>query len=548
VVAFDDCYARRMVSGELIVDGAITAVKIAANAVTADAIAAGSIMVSQFVGPPSQLVPNGGFEFGTPATIPQNFAGWNGGGNKALNAATAYSGVQCLQVQLPAGGTAYFVCDSVPVEVGRRIGIKLKARGWSSNPDATAVVTPDILWYKQDGTFLGSSPGTGLAVGNSNTWLVGGLNVSTVPAGAVKARFGVAFSATLGSSNAWVDDIEAYYVDDDVSHAAGNVVIDSTGITISNGKLTLQDEFGKTTMVASGFSGSWTDFIRLGLYNARFTDLTVGTLAVGRTAALPYWTLDQTVGAPVFTGLSGGGVKITFAALSDLAGMSSDKVPVRPGSAMQVGYSYKVNRAAGTLVIRGYVYWYKADGSSSATPYEVFSQQTLTASVSALTWLTNAVLVPDDAVQANLLLTVEETVSHNAANYVSFYATELIDAPVNIATSWKFGDSATAYETPGSGTIHNYDPGAIDDIVIYQVNPSGNLILTGLIAPTLNWRVIVLFNYAAAYTITLKSENANSNAANRFNLPGGVDLVIRAGGAVFLFYNYANSRWFAVAI
>jgi hypothetical protein len=368
------------------------------------------------------------------------------------------------------------------------------------------------------------------------------------PAGAVYALVLLAVNtgATAGSYIYW-DDVELYPLDDDIVHASGNVVIDSTGITIDNGALILKDEFSKTTMVASGFSGSWTDFVRLGLYNARFTDVTVGALTVGRAATLPYWTLTQSVGAPTFTGLSGGGVKVAFAALNNSAGVGSDKVPVRPGTPMQVGYCYKINRAAGTITLRGYVYWYKSDGTSSATVFDTFSQQPFTATVSALTWFTNTVTVPDDAVQANVLVTIEETGTHSASNYASLYAVELIDTPSNIPTGWKFGDSATAYVTPGSGTVNNYNPGAIDSVSILEMAPTAALTLTGMVAPQLGWRLIAMFNYSA-YSITLKNENASSSSANRFNLPGGVDLVIRADGIVLLLYQFTSSRWMAFAI
>ena len=62
-------------------------------------------------------------------------------------------------------------------------------------------------------------------------------------------------------------------------------------------------------MTAGAFSGSWADFVRLGLYNARFQNTLVGSIQEGRTSHLPYWTVDLT-GAGALTGLSGGGIEV----------------------------------------------------------------------------------------------------------------------------------------------------------------------------------------------------------------------------------------------
>ena len=178
------------------------------------------------------------------------------------------------------------------------------------------------------------------------------------------------------------------------------MTIDSTGINITDGALTLQDEFGKSVLGASGFVGSWTDFVRLGLYNARFQSVAVGTLGIGRTSDLPYWTTQQTTGSPVFTGLSGGGVKITFAATGDVGYLYSDKVPVVPGSRVEATATYKANYAAGSFKAIGYVYWYQADGSASSTPNNAFLNDVFATSVTSPRWTANSLTVPSDAASA----------------------------------------------------------------------------------------------------------------------------------------------------
>lgn len=137
--------------------------------------------------------------------------------------------------------------------------------------------------------------------------------------------------------------------------ATPGVFIDSTGILIRDGKLQLEDEFGSTTMEASGFSGSWSDFVALGLYNARFLAGTVGAVGAGRTAALPYWTVVL-VGSPVVSFLSGGGVRVALATGDSSATFISDPVPMAGLSSYEYGANISWREDAGTITVR---LWYE---------------------------------------------------------------------------------------------------------------------------------------------------------------------------------------------
>jgi hypothetical protein len=57
---------------------------------------------------------------------------------------------------------------------------------------------------------------------------------------------------------------------------------------------------------------------------------------------------------------------------------------------------------------------------------------------------------------------------------------------------------------------------------------------------------IVNDNTAAGRTISLLHEDANSAAANRFDLRNDVDAVIDPGGAVDIWYDDTLNRWRAV--
>jgi hypothetical protein len=328
-----------------------------------------------------------------------------------------------------------------------------------------------------------------------------------------------------------------------IQNDSTTVIIDDAGITITDGSLILQDEFATTVMESTGFSGPWTDFIRLGLYNARFVYGNVGVLAEGRTADLPYWTVDNVAGG-VATLLSGGGIKTTFSALSGSTTYDSDLVPVRPGSTMEAGVAYLVNRAAGTLLLNGFIYWFQADGSASATPSVAIFDESATASITSLRWITTSVVVPSDAVLGQLVFYAQETVSHNAANSVTVYAAKLIDAPLAIPAGVYL--AGVTYVTP-SGTDDDYDPGTpTAEIGILIAGTTAAWTLRGMLAPTTEYKMMYLYNYSAN-NITIKHDNAGSAAANRFYTPGAVDLVLGTWNGCLLLYNTLVNRWAVLA-
>lgn len=324
-----------------------------------------------------------------------------------------------------------------------------------------------------------------------------------------------------------------------VANADNSVVITPTGMTISGGALTLEDEFAQTVMEASGFSGSWGDFVRLGVYNARLRGA-VGSLDLGRTSDMPYWYVDYDYAA---VGISGGGVTFTFGANGDVGDLYSDLVPVRPGMTMEAGCAYKLARSSGTIRVVGYVYFYKADGTSAGAV--TFAQLDHTASVSSLRWRRTGILVPDDASTAEVVVGAAETVGHHASNSVSFYAVELVDSPVNIPGGWAIGDDAVVNTASVSGIQDDYDPGSINTTTLYEMDLSGATTLRGLVAPNHDKRLVWLFNYSS-YALTLANENVNSAAANRFHCPGGTNVVVAAGGAALIYYWTTASRWYVL--
>lgn len=201
--------------------------------------------------------------------------------------------------------------------------------------------------------------------------------------------------------------------------ATPGVFIDSTGILIRSGKLTIQDEFGSTAMQASGFDGNWRDFIALGLYNARFQAGTAGAVGLGRTSALPFWTVANVTGTPVLTYVAGGTLRTTWSAINTSKGITSDKVPVVPLRQYEFGFGRTVTWVAGTIRITWRVYWYKGNGSPSATPSTTFTDN-WTAVSSARTEY-QPVTAPADAYLAAVEFISEELVTHNAGNQFDLF-------------------------------------------------------------------------------------------------------------------------------
>lgn len=217
------------------------------------------------------------------------------------------------------------------------------------------------------------------------------------------------------------------------SGVSPGVFIDSTGILIRDGKLVLEDEFGLTTLGASGFSGSWADFVTNGLYNSALRAGVVGTIPNGRTAALPYWTLANGVGSPVATFLSGGGVKITFAALNNQKTMRSDLIAVSPGRSYEVIMDFDTNTPGTTDVhIVLSVGWYDSGGGllAASTLVDTVIPGGLGVTSWALRQSTDTLV---GAYYAAVGISVTEETAHSASAYATVKSMAMV--PSNEAAS-----------------------------------------------------------------------------------------------------------------
>lgn len=233
--------------------GAIGASEIAASAVSADKIATGSLHVGLFGSDARGLIPNGGFEQeAATGSYGETVTGWSAGTSERKLTSTAgefRSTAQALVVKKINGGTGTFQrSDYVPVGLNRRIRVKAWVRGKAGNGSGTVAV--GVFTATRAGAFVGSSFGSGVTVGTNTSWqeITATISLTTATVGKI------AFALSLGSGFAtndeiFVDDVLITYADEDVSHAAGAVTIDSNGVTITNGKLVVSSDGGGTVII-----------------------------------------------------------------------------------------------------------------------------------------------------------------------------------------------------------------------------------------------------------------------------------------------------------
>lgn len=92
-----------------------------------------------------------------------------------------------------------------------------------------------------------------------------------------------------------------------------------------------------------------------------------------------------------------------------------------------------------------------------------------------------------------------------------------------------------------SASQDDWSPGVAD---VYFVTASGNVNITGLVAPASNGFSVTVVNVGQANTITLAHESSSSSAANRLRSSyGGSVILYPDGGSATLVYHAASARW-----
>lgn len=242
----------------------------------------------------------------------------------------------------------------------------------------------------------------------------------TVPAGKTWARLVLYWYAPATATTVNFDNVVCERVAGGLTNSTGRVLIDSSGITI-------QDEFGSTSLNASGFSGSWSDFLAMSLYNGRFAaggnGVTGTAITAGRTSLLPYWTAAIT-GSPTFNWVirnNSGALEIRVGS-GEQVKITSDITPIRAAVNYRVSVTLELTSISGTAGFKmtPKVYWYRGDGTACTTASSTGASFTFTSVSGAFgpsEFASDFVLIPNDARLAKIEIASDPA----GASAVTFY-------------------------------------------------------------------------------------------------------------------------------
>lgn len=336
--------------------GAIGTTQLAAEAITADKLAIGGVL--------GNLLRNGSFEQGSSFdTDVTSLPGWASSGGATLQAATsgyARTGSYVLKV-VGDGSTANpAATQAIPVIAGRRY----RLRGWFAKGGSSTTTEGRFIAHTldADGSFvtfnvINKSLGTSATQDQyEDEW--------TAPDdGTVTAlRIDLRAHGTPANGESFVfEDVVFEALPDAVRNSSAEVVIDSTGITITNGKLVFKDASGSNVLTGAGFGASWFDFIQTRFYNTAFSvpatasgELSVSEVSGGDTeddyadslsSLLPYWVISSKTGAGSFshvadsTASSGKVIRWNGTITAEIY----QDIPVTPGQQYAVVLNWKHN-------------------------------------------------------------------------------------------------------------------------------------------------------------------------------------------------------------
>lgn len=114
----------------------------------------------------------------------------------------------------------------------------------------------------------------------------------------------------------------------------------------------------------------------------------------------------------------------------------------------------------------------------------------------------------------------------------------------NTSASLTGAVSMTGVLSPASfsTTQNNYNPTDLSTASSLRLNPGASSAITGL-AGGASGRQMTLFNISATYNIILRDQDSASDAANRFALANGQDVVLLPNYSCTLQYDTTTGRW-----
>jgi hypothetical protein len=332
----------------------------------------------------ANMLANAGFEFdfqgwttsATPPIIQTDVDPYEGRKRWAVTVSAAYRWANATTMTFKAGRTytaSFWMIASGGATSDTGAGIVfegLSSVALTHEDGTTATATPRRLltvlptsWTRYSVTWLQAADDTsGMVVTNA----YGGNSTGTIAIDAIVVEQS-AIATTFAPGPM------------DLRNTEATVVIDSTGLTIENGKLFLKDEFGATAFDANGIQGSIADYILLNIYNGHFRirPAADGTaIADGRNAALPFWTISRT-GSPavtieteaVYVGL-GNVIQFAPAVNTDTFRAVTDLSQITDGRRYLVELGFVLKKATyggGGHTVAGTAFFYKADRITAAS-------------------------------------------------------------------------------------------------------------------------------------------------------------------------------------
>ena len=128
-----------------------------------------------------------------------------------------------------------------------------------------------------------------------------------------------------------------------------------------------------------------------------------------------------------------------------------------------------------------------------------------------------------------------------------------INGPVNVGPVELFGEltaQGISSDSPGAGTIDNYNPTGFGTCQILRVSPTGSVTITGFVAPSGSAARLVWVINASANGLSIANNGSvgSSAAANRVLCPGGVNFNFTTQSGVLLWYDPTSTRWRIITI
>lgn len=348
--------AAGAITTTLISDSAISTPKLAAGAVSADKLSIGG----------GRYLTNPDFETG-------DITGWaygntGGGGSYYVGNDPSWRSQGAFYAVIATTATGYSELWQIVNGIHYNDYIQVSALV----ANATGLFA--VVWRDNAGVDISTS----LSPGFPSTGGYGGTGpvrrsavLGPAPAGTASVRLIIANTSVNG--DLLIDDVWLSRVGDLIT-SDGNVRIDSSGITILNGKLVFADAYGATVMDGYGFGPAWVSYVINRVYNGDFragstSDIGVTDVGGGDTVAeyqasvtsfLPGWVVLRSDGVVKITSDSAAsGGKCLELSHSGSGGTQTNSIyqdiPVVPGEMPSIIRNWRLTRTANDVAVNVYV-------------------------------------------------------------------------------------------------------------------------------------------------------------------------------------------------